>query len=189
MKLNPSSYTEEQLVELLAGSKRDSEAAFKELYQRFSSKVHAYCVKIIGDEDAAEDIYQDTFIRFYKNIRNDTEKTRNVSAYIFTIARNLCLNYNRDKKNTVPIENLEYLIQERQDYENKELLDLITRSLELLEEEYREAFVLKEYSGLNYKEIAKVLNTTVVNARSRVFRAKKKIKEILQPYLNDIEKL
>ncbi|MBI3258157.1 MAG: RNA polymerase sigma factor [Ignavibacteriae bacterium] len=73
-----------------------------------------------------------------------------------------------------------------QSYEQKELLDLIARSLELLSFEYREIFILREYDGLSYEEIAEVTGTTVTNAKTRAFRAKQKVKEILQPYLKDL---
>jgi RNA polymerase sigma-70 factor (ECF subfamily) len=57
--------------------------------------------------------------------------------------------------------------------------------MELLEFEYKEAFILREYDGLPYNEIAEITGTTITNAKSRVFRAKQKIKEILQPYLQE----
>ena len=78
------------------------------------------------------------------------------------------------------------MFPESQNYEQKELLDLITHSLELVDDDFREAFVLREYSGLSYKEIAEVTNITLANAKSRVFRAKQQIKTILKPYLKDL---
>jgi RNA polymerase sigma-70 factor (ECF subfamily) len=90
------------------------------------------------------------------------------------------------KKNTVDIDEVDYYVSIGTNYEQKELLDLITRSLDLLEDDYREAFVLREYSGLSYEEIAEVTGISLGNAKSRVFRAKQKIKSILNPYLKDI---
>jgi RNA polymerase sigma-70 factor (ECF subfamily) len=63
---------------------------------------------------------------------------------------------------------------------------MITRSLDLLDDEYREAFILREYSGLSYKELAEVTGISVANAKSRVFRAKERIKHILKPVLKDL---
>ena len=68
------------------------------------------------------------------------------------------------------------------------MLDIVVRSLDLLEDIYREAFVLREFEGLHYDEIAKVTNTTVTNAKSRVFRAHKQLIKVLDPYLKDLSK-
>lgn len=180
-----TSYSDQELVTNLSGSKDEAEKAFKELYDRYSSMVHAYCLRVLSDEEQAEDIFQEVFIKFYQNVKSDAAKT-NIPGFLITIARNLCLNYKRDKRTMVPIENLEFMFPESQNYEQKELLDLITHSLELVDDDFREAFVLREYSGLSYKEIAEVTNITLANAKSRVFRAKQQIKTILKPYLKDL---
>ena len=178
-------YTDIELIRLLRNDRKKAEPAFTELYQRYSSMVHAYCQKIINQQEAAEDIFQETFIKFYQNVRDNPDNT-NVPGYLLKIARNLCLNYKRDKVTTIPIDGMDFLHESDNLYEKKELLELITMSLELLDFDYREAFVLKEYDGLTYEEIAEICSTTVGNAKSRVSRAKQKIKNILAPYLNDL---
>jgi RNA polymerase sigma-70 factor (ECF subfamily) len=183
---NLSTYSDAELVKLLRGSKRSQhEASFKELYNRYASQVHAYCYRVLGDEQQAEDVFQDTFIKFYKNVKADL-KNSNIPGFLITIARNLCLNIKRDRRPTVPIDKLEFIVRDYQNYEKQELLDMITRSLDLLDDEYREAFILREYSGLSYKELAEVTGVTVANAKSRVFRAKEKIKHILKPVMKDL---
>ncbi|MFA6571106.1 MAG: RNA polymerase sigma factor [Bacteroidota bacterium] len=185
MKNIYSTYSDEQLVSMLAEDKVKSERAFTELYNRYSSKVHAYCLKVLNNREAAEDIFQETYIRFYQKVKTDYNQT-NVPGFLITIARNLCLNYKRDNVPTIPIESDDFVFETSRGYENTELLDLITTSLELLDFEYREAFVLREYDGLSYNEIAEVTGITITNAKSRVFRAKQKIKEVLSPYLKDL---
>lgn len=184
MKSNYKIYNDRELVGQLRNGGKESELAFTELYNRYSSSVHAYCMRVVNDGDIAEDIFQETFIRFFNNVTNDL-KDLNVPGFLITIARNLCLNHKRDRKNGVSIEDVDLLVYQ-DSYEKKELLDLINRSLEVIDDDLREAFVLKEYSGLQYNEIAEVLSITVVNAKTRVFRAKQKIKSILQPYMKDL---
>ncbi len=99
--------------------------------------------------------------------------------------KNICLNIKRDKRSTVSIDNIQFPSETQSSFENKELLDLIKYAMELLDFEYREAFVLREYDGLPYSGIAEITGTTITNAKSRVFRAKQKIKDILQPYLQE----
>lgn len=69
-----------------------------------------------------------------------------------------------------------------------ELLDLITRALDLLPPELREAFVLREYDGLSYAEIADVIGEPLSTVKIRIYRSKQKIREILAPYLADLSK-
>lgn len=184
MQRKLKSYTDAELLSRFKQNRSDSEAAFAEIYYRYSSKIHAYCVRMLNDDDAAEDIYQDTFIKFYQNV-DPTRTELNVSSFLLTIARNLCFNYFRDKKQSVPIENMDFSTGSSDLNERKELLDMITMALDLLPIEYKESFILREYDGLGYEEIANISGLTVSNAKTRVRRAKIKLKEILEPYLNE----
>jgi RNA polymerase sigma factor (sigma-70 family) len=70
-------------------------------------------------------------------------------------------------------------------YKTKELSPEVITALELLEDEYRETLILREYDGFSYHEIAEMTGTTEVNVRTRVFRAKQQLYTILQPYFDD----
>ncbi len=177
-------YSDKELVTLFQ-DKEHAEGAFTEIYHRYSSMVHAYCLRILNNQEQAEDIFQETFIRFYQNVNTGYANT-NIPGFLIKISRNLCLNYKRDKRPVVSFENFENLIETSNSYEQKELLDLITRSLDLLDDDFRECFVLREYDNLPYKEIAEITGISVSNAKSRVFRARQKIKQILSPYLKDL---
>lgn len=182
---NYSSYTDEELCGKIHAGGRVAEESFTELYNRYSSRIHAYCYRILSDRESAEDIFQETFVRLFQKAQSGDAIT-NAPGLLITIARNLCLNHKRGRKETVPIEDVEPFFGASPNYESKELLDMITRSLDLLDPEFREAFVLREYGGYSFGDIAELTGTTTANAKSRAFRAKQKIKEILLPYLKDI---
>ncbi len=185
MNVNFSTLTEDDLIGFIRGAHDDSEKAFTEIYKRYAAMIHAYCACMINNQQQVEDIFQDTLIRFYQNVRRDCRKI-NIRGYLITIARNLCLNYKRDRKLTVPIENMEFLIETYQPNERNELLELMTMAMNLLDFDYREAFVLREIDGMTYEQIAEVCNISVANARKRAFRARKKMKDILNPYFSDV---
>ena len=168
------------------GSHQDSEAGFTELYQRYAHRIHAYCYRILTNPEEAEDAFQETFLRFHKAIKSGGSMT-NVSGLLFTIARNLCIN--QKKKNVRwAADTIEHDTLDSYDesYEKKELLELIAASLELIKPDYREAFVLREYNGFSYDEIARMLDISIPTAKIRVFRAKEKIRKVLEPYLKDL---
>ena len=73
------------------------------------------------------------------------------------------------------------------DHEKMELLYLISMALEVLDFIYKDAFLLREYYGLSYEEIAEVSEISLNNAKSRVFRAKIKIRKTLKPYISELE--
>ncbi len=184
MRNDASQYTDQELCVLLREQGTSADAAFAEIYSRYSSRLHAYCVKILRDYDEAADIFQETLIRFVQSVRDNKEIT-NVPAYLLRIARNLCLNAKRDKKLTT--EPLDYmLVSEDRSYEKKQLLDLIDDALNKLSDEYKEAFVLREYDGFSYQEIAEITGLSLSNVKIRVVRAKNQIRELLHPYIKEL---
>lgn len=177
--------TDIELFRLLSGDELQAQAALTTLYRRYGQRIYTYCRKIIGDGEAAQDLLQDTFVKFFDAGRNGRH-VDNIPAYLLTIARNLCFTYRmKSKRQFVPVEDF-HLLERDVPYEHKELLQLIQTSLELLPDEYREAFVLREYNGLSYAEISEVIGQSVDLVKVRIFRAKKKLREILAPYLHDL---
>ncbi len=184
MKHNYSTYSDKELYHMMGGAKPESESAFSELYGRYSQRVYAYCLRVLGNTEDAMDVFQEAFLNFFKSSENHL-KMDNVTAFLLTIARNLCINHKRDKRPTLNIEDFQFFSNEKK-YEDKELLQLVSTALEVLDFDYREAFVLRLYHGLSYKEIADIQSDTVSAVRNRVWRAKEKIKNILSPYLEDL---
>jgi len=180
-------YTDSELIALIGKNTKHQSEAFSELYDRHSVKVRSFCHYMIQNSEQIEDIFQETFISFYNNIC-EGKKIDSTRSYLYSIARNLCMKYFRDKKTTVPLENQQFFVDERNKYDKNEMFSLIEKSLQLLDDIYREAFVMREFEGLSYKEIAEICDTSLSNAKSRVFRAHKQLIEILQPYLKDLAK-
>jgi len=96
------------------------------------------------------------------------------------------LNMQRSHHHTTSLEDYHMPYSEEYSHEKKELLELVTTALALLPEDYRESFVLREYDGLSYQEIADITHTSLATVKIRIFRAKQKIREILSPYLTDL---
>lgn len=178
--------TDNELFGRLSEDEAIAQAALTILYRRYSQRIYTYCRKIVGDNEVAEDLLQETFVKLFDSGKQGRE-VENFPAYLMTIARNLCFTHrSRSKRQFVPFEDF-HLTSRDVPYEHKELLQLIQTSLELLPEDYREAFVLREYNGLSYAEIADVIGQSVDLVKVRIFRAKKKLREILAPYLDDLK--
>ncbi len=181
---NYGKYSDNELYASLSGEKPVAEAAFAELYKRHSQRLYAYVLRVLGNPEDANDVFQEAMLKFFDSAK-EQKNLDSVGAFLITITRNLCLNFKRDKKTGVNIEDFLPYTNDRS-YEQKEMLDLIASSLDLLDFEYREAFVLRQYHGFSYKEIAEIMGESIASSKNRVWRAKEKIKSILEPYLQDM---
>lgn len=183
--MNLKNYSDIKLIELMKGNRKSRDEAFKEIYLRYSRLIHGFISTYIKDSDAAEDIFQDTFIKFFDVAQK--KEIQNIQAYLLTLSKNLCLNYIRTKKRNIEID--ESMLCENDDKIGKnEMIELILSSMDLLEPLYKECFMMREFEGLSYNEIGEKLGITADNAKVRTLRAKRKIIEILQPYLKDLSK-
>jgi len=180
-------YSDSELFAMMHGKKLESEAAFAELYSRYSQKVFSYCLRMLGNKEDAKDIFQETFINFY-NSRELYPAMDHVFAFIITSARHLCYNHSRDRKPFTSIDDYK-LSTTDVGYEQKELLELIAQALELIALDHKEVFILRLYHGLNYKEISQITGETETSLKSKFWRAKEKIKKVLDPYLKELSKI
>jgi RNA polymerase sigma-70 factor, ECF subfamily len=184
MSKSINKYSDSELLELLRGDKKQSEAAFTVLYNRYSSKVFSYCKCILFENEQSKDIFQETFIKFYKSA-SEGAYFSNVLGYLIKIARNLCLNYKRDKKVHLSIDEFDIFIDEVSIRDEKELFELVLMAIDLMDLKHKEVFVMNKIDGISYEEISEILDISLSAVRSRVKRSKMKIIEILEPYLKD----
>jgi RNA polymerase sigma-70 factor (ECF subfamily) len=183
METKVEQMNDEELTRLVLAGEKSAESAFTELYNRYSPRVYAYCRRFLGDRVDSEDAFQETFIKFHHCIKQNQPVT-SLFGLIMKIARNLCLNA---KRRTSPIVSYEDYMSFKNDNrtEQDELLNLIKTSIDLLPDDLREMFILREYDGLSYLEIAEVTDSPINTVKVKLFRAKKRLREILAPYLAD----
>ena len=100
-----SKYSDRKLVSMLQSDKETSARAFTEIHDRYSAKVYSYLKCMLNDIEDVNDLYQETFIRLYKNLQPEIDSF-NLPAYLISTARNLFLNNIRNKKKTVSIDDI-----------------------------------------------------------------------------------
>jgi RNA polymerase sigma factor (sigma-70 family) len=176
---------DDELAKALCGTHSEAEMAFTELYGRHSQRVYAYLLRMTGDGAAAQDLLQDVFLKFYAAATQDLLVT-NPGGFIFMTARNVCLNWIRDKKSFTTLEGLTVESFSDASTERGDLLELINLALELLDTELREAFILKCYQNYSYEQMSALTSETVDTLRNRVWRAKQKLRATLRSHILDI---
>jgi RNA polymerase sigma-70 factor, ECF subfamily len=158
--------------------RKGSAEAFQILYRKYHNKVYRFCLRMLGTEAAAKDAFQETFIKVYDHrheFRGD-----NFGAWLFTIARRVCLNALRTKKEFESFEEVFYNVG----YENHSdvgVRDQINKAIALLPVQLREAFILRDYNECSYQEIAGILGIDLSLAKVRVHRARMFLRKILNP--------
>ena len=182
--------TDAQLLTLSRA--RDGEA-FAQLVERHKDQVVNYLTRLTGCPDRAEDIAQETFLRFYKQLYRYREEGT-LAAYLFRIATNLVRSEERRKRRwrrLRPVFEASGLAAgrtpeagpQRDALATEEHLQ-VTRALASLDVIYRAPLVLREIEGLPYREIAAALACSEGTVKSRLHRGRQLLKQKLAPYWN-----
>jgi RNA polymerase sigma-70 factor (ECF subfamily) len=134
---------------------------------------------MVNDKMIAEDIIQNVFIKYYENMSNIREKEY-VASWIYTTAHNEIFSLFRKKlRKSEEFVNEDYEFPAENnlavEYENIELKKIIMNELELLPQEQKEVYLLREYSGLSYKEIADIQQIDEELVKSRLFKTRQKL--------------
>ncbi len=170
--------------DLMERFKAGEQQAFVELYKRYNRRVYAYCVKMMSARELAEDVFQEVFIRVSR--KRESFKSGNFAAWLFAIARNLCLNALRDSVAHVPLEDVqESLHTTPSEDEYDQSYEVLRAAVEQLPADLREVLILRVYNGFSYNEIAEITDTKLATVKVRIFRAKQKLQEMLAPYFAD----
>ena len=168
---------DEDLLESLAAAARERRAgAFDALARRVGSRMMAYAVTILRDRGLAEEAVQEAFIRIYRNLPSYRE--RNFLAWSFTITNRVCSNLLRRERRH---ERLLVALRPSHTHDPTQAISsrvVIEAALAALPLHFLQPFLLHE-QGLGYDEIGVVLGIPIGTVRSRLFRARMALKELL----------
>ncbi|MFH1114659.1 MAG: RNA polymerase sigma factor SigZ [Pseudomonadota bacterium] len=149
------------------------------IWKECSTSLKAFIRRRVPDEEVAEDILQDVFLKIQSQI-GTLEDVRKSRYWLFRIARNTIIDYYRTRKTTVELpDNLMSPTFAACPEVIEELAPCIRSMVERLPEKYREAVMLTAYQGLTQKEMSEELGISLTGAKSRVQRAREKLKTML----------
>ena len=155
----------------------NKEALFKEIFKANSKKIYHLCYGYTGDEDAANDLMQETFMKVWQNL----DKFRNqamISTWIYRIAVNTCLSWLRVEKRQAKDELTDNIIETRGEEisEKNEQVALLYKCIAQLEETER-IIISMVLDELPYAEIAEISGVSEGNLRVKIHRIKHKLTE------------
>jgi RNA polymerase sigma-70 factor (ECF subfamily) len=158
------------------------EALFKEIFQANSKKIYHLCYGYTGDDESANDLVQETFIKVWQNL----DKFRNqalISTWIYRIAVNTCLSYLRIEKRHPKDELTDHIIETKGEEvsEKNEQVSSLYKCIAQLEENER-FIITMVLDELPYAEIAAISGISEGNLRVKIHRIKQKLTEIYNKY-------
>lgn len=169
--------------------KINKDKALEIIYKKYYAKVKSLCYKLLYNKNEAEDVTQDVFIKIIEKI--DTFSFRSsIGTWIYRIAINHIFNIN--KKLNFHLEFSDDILQNLAYIETDVAIDLkkieieIGRALEKLKDDEKKVFILREYEGLSYKDISKILDMNEGTVKSKLFYIRIKLQEALKKTYEEI---
>ena len=164
------------------------ETTFRLLVQRHKDKVRNITYLTLGNADAVDDIAQDVFLTVYKNL-NKFRFESQFTTWLYRITVNKCKDHLRKKR----IRNIFASIKEDEpepmyhsSHETKDKTEIVRKAVDELPDKLRIPLMLKDFEGLSYQEIAQTVNCEIGTVKSRIFRAREGLRNILKPYEKEL---
>ncbi len=179
--------------ELLAAYQQGDPEAFESLLRRYRAPLFTFLLRMLGDREKAEDLAQETFLRIVKGA-SDWEHRARFQTWLFTIARNLCVDQSRRDR----FRRADSLDAEGRDGEppmvesvpgtgidpergaaSARIRPLLQEALLSLPAEQREVFILREQAGVPFREIAEMIGVNENTVKSRMRYALEALRKAL----------
>jgi RNA polymerase sigma-70 factor, ECF subfamily len=174
--------------------------AFSLLVARYQGRLLNFVYRMIGDRERAEDLVQEAFIRIHRHLAR-FDPSRKFSTWIYTIASNLARNELRNRSRSpfvlfrtlrerlrdeplIPLQVEDPADRPDQMLQDRDLRELVERTVARLSPRHREVFVLRELEGKSYEEIAEVTRCNIGTVKSRLNRARQRFAELIAPHLD-----
>ena len=177
--------SQDDLQQLISDCKANDSLAQKKLFELTSPKVMSTCKRYCFDREQARDLFQESYIRIFKNIDQFNLTLGNLDAWVYTITKNVVFEYlNKNKIKFTELDSSVDLNEEEEfqnyDLDSQSLLDLIKQ----LPEGYRTILNMYVFEEMSHKEIADVLQIKESSSRSQYMRAKLSLKKIIENHIS-----
>lgn len=158
----------------LAGDSR----AFQALVSKYQKTMFNTVLRLVQDYDDAKDVTQAAFIKCYEHLGSYNSSYKFFS-WLYRIVVNESLNFNNSRKRIVPIDSYVVSAEENPEsvYRTRETQTKLQETLNELKNDYRTVIVLKHFEQLSYQEISDILHIPVKTVRSRLFTARKLLRD------------
>ena len=185
-----NSVTRDEELKLIKKAQKGDSAAFEGLILAHEGFVYNLALRALKNDADAQDATQEVFIKAWTGLGSFRGSSK-FSVWLYRITDNVCKDMLRRRKDTVSLtlsdddgdetelELADTAPTPHEALEKRERSEALKNALEKLPEDYRKAIILREVGDLSYEEISSALNIDLGTVKSRIFRARKKLCEIL----------
>ncbi len=159
------------------------ESAFSELVKRHKEKIRNIIYLTLSNTDAIDDITQEVFITVFRNLKSFRFESQ-FTTWLYRITINKCKDHLRKTK----IRKIFLPLKDDEEYnvlgsinENTDIKQIVLNAITSLPDKLRIPIVLKDLEGFSYQEIADTMNCEIGTIKSRIFRGRETLKNILKP--------
>ncbi|MDH3295263.1 MAG: RNA polymerase sigma factor [Acidimicrobiia bacterium] len=181
-------------ADLVASARAGDRDAREALGRKVGRSAYVFALQLTRDREAAGDVAQDSVLKFFKNL-DRFDVTRPVEPWLYQITRNRVRDLARRQQHRRHQSLEDWIDQGRPDRaesaasaaadaERADLQRRIWRSVSLLSDDHREIFVLRDFHGLSYREIADVLSIPPGTVMSRLHSARTNLRSLLSEHLD-----
>lgn len=166
-------------------------SAFEDLLKKYHDRVYRLAFRLLGNTQDAEDVIQDVFTQVYLSLKS-FKGNSSFYTWLFRITYNVSITHRRKRKNVISLQTGQGTDSAPEialasdgsspdlNLDREENKALVEKALGMLSIEHRACLIFKEVEGLSYEEIADSLEIPVGTVRSRLFRARLELRDILQ---------
>ncbi len=173
--------------------------AWEEIVQRYNRRIYNICYRFAGSTDDAQDLTQEVFIKMYRTLNSYDVERGAFMTWVTTITRNLLVDHFRKSRQDRVTDSIDAVPSGHEDdalplsdrirdkaptpdarAQSRETRDTVHRALEKLSPELREAVILRDLQGMDYREIAAVLRVPEGTVKSRINRGRAELARLLQ---------
>ena len=197
----PSKIAREDEHLLVAGAKGGDLAAFEELVNRYEQKIFRLTMNITRNHEDAEDAMQDAFMKAYSHLNTFQEGSRFYTWLVRIAANEALMRLRKRRPNQFsldePIEGDDDIIPRdiedwgpspEQRYAQSEMREILSQAIDELQPDFRVVFVLRDVEGISTEETAAALGISVAAVKSRLLRARLKMRQKLNRHFRRGEK-
>jgi RNA polymerase sigma-70 factor, ECF subfamily len=184
--IGPPQSGQDEDGDLVEGCRRGDAVCHRALYTRYAGKVYGFARRFLGDEQHAEDVTQEVFLRVFRKLSAFRGDAR-FSTWLFRITVNSCKNKRRSLSRLDRFDSGRFLEERREEEDPPEevlsdraLGDQIDRALGLLGEEQRSMLLLKAQNEMSYREIGDLVGQSESQVRGKLYRARKAFRAALE---------
>ena len=151
------------------------EKAYLYLLDNYHRRLHAYALSLVCDQDMAQDVVQNVFLKTW-DFRHRLDETHSIQSFLLKAVYNESINYNQKKKSMMLlqrkyVESLREVMETTTEESFEKMLDIVHQEIDYLPQKCKQVFILSKKEGLTNEEIAQHLRVSVKTVEAQITKA------------------